>query len=222
MGYTVNMAAIFGAGRQGRAADVSYRLINSDGSWNGAAVTAGIIETSPGTYAASVTFPDRFRGYIVWTLTGVTNIVLSEPVNPEALELVALLAAGVGPYQIDVTLQTSAPAPVQGLQVILLNQALTLQRGWGLSESAGQVHFGVEPGTYKLAVMTSPGYQTPGTQTIIVTNANLAPVYTLTAQSYPAPGSALLCRVFGRVVNLKGKAVSGVKVEFRLSANTPA
>lgn len=50
---------------------VGYQLLDSAGSITAARTTAGVYQTAPGIYAAYVSFPDNFRGQILWD-TGTT------------------------------------------------------------------------------------------------------------------------------------------------------
>lgn len=45
---------------------VGYTLLDSAGSITSARTTSGVYQTAPGIYAAYVTFPDNFRGQILW------------------------------------------------------------------------------------------------------------------------------------------------------------
>lgn len=58
----------FGKSRSGISGSVGYALFNTDGSVNSARTNTGVYEltASSGMYAAFVSFPDDFRGSIVW------------------------------------------------------------------------------------------------------------------------------------------------------------
>ena len=45
---------------------VGYQLLNYDGTVTLSRTTAGVYQTAPGLYAAYITFPDEFRGQILW------------------------------------------------------------------------------------------------------------------------------------------------------------
>ena len=45
---------------------VGYQLLDVTGSLVGTRVTSGVYQTAPGIYAAYVSFPDSFRGQILW------------------------------------------------------------------------------------------------------------------------------------------------------------
>jgi hypothetical protein len=50
---------------------VGYQLINYEGNVTAARTISGVHQTAPGIYAAYITFPDEFRGQILWD-TGTT------------------------------------------------------------------------------------------------------------------------------------------------------
>lgn len=45
---------------------VGYTLLDSTGSISSPRTTGGVIQLAPGIYSAYVTFPDNFRGQILW------------------------------------------------------------------------------------------------------------------------------------------------------------
>lgn len=45
---------------------VGYQLINNDGTVTVARTTNGVYQTAPGIYSAYITFPNEFRGQILW------------------------------------------------------------------------------------------------------------------------------------------------------------
>lgn len=48
------------------ASGVGYQLLDETGAVSAARTTAGVYQTAPGIYAAYVSFPDNFRGQILW------------------------------------------------------------------------------------------------------------------------------------------------------------
>lgn len=50
---------------------VGYTLLDATGSITSSRTTSGVIQLAPGIYSAYVTFPDNFRGQILWD-TGTT------------------------------------------------------------------------------------------------------------------------------------------------------
>jgi hypothetical protein len=81
MAYTAFTTVTFGPAKAGLGT-VGYRLYNADGSTNGARVATGITERSPGTYGATITFPDSFVGEVRWDTGEGTPAYASSPVNP--------------------------------------------------------------------------------------------------------------------------------------------
>lgn len=64
---------------------VGYQLLDSAGSTISLRTTTGVYQTAPGIYSAYVSFPDNFRGQILWD-TGtafVTTYYASEAYNVE-------------------------------------------------------------------------------------------------------------------------------------------
>jgi uncharacterized protein YoxC len=49
---------------------VGYQILDTSGTVVSARTTAGVYQTAPGIYAAYITFPDNFRGQILWD-TGI-------------------------------------------------------------------------------------------------------------------------------------------------------
>jgi hypothetical protein len=45
---------------------VGYQLLDTSGSPTASRTTAGVYQTAPGIYAAYISFPDNFRGQILW------------------------------------------------------------------------------------------------------------------------------------------------------------
>ena len=45
---------------------VGYTLLSSNGSVTVARTTVGVYQTAPGIYAANVSFPDNFKGQVLW------------------------------------------------------------------------------------------------------------------------------------------------------------
>lgn len=45
---------------------VGYTLLSTDGTVSVARTTTGVYQTAPGIYAANVSFPDNFKGQILW------------------------------------------------------------------------------------------------------------------------------------------------------------
>jgi hypothetical protein len=58
----------FGTNRTGAlgASGVGYQLIDEAGSISAARTTVGVYEPAPGIYSAYITFPDGFRGQVLW------------------------------------------------------------------------------------------------------------------------------------------------------------
>lgn len=80
MPYTAFTCAIFGPSKAGLTT-AGYRLFNADGTANGSRIAAGVTERSPGTYGATITFPDAFVGEVRWDTGGGTPSYASAPVN---------------------------------------------------------------------------------------------------------------------------------------------
>lgn len=45
---------------------VGYQLLDETGSVDAARTTVGVYQTAPGIYAAYISFPDNFRGQVLW------------------------------------------------------------------------------------------------------------------------------------------------------------
>jgi hypothetical protein len=60
--------ANFGASLTGRAATISYTILNADGSVNQARTNSGVYEiiANSGIYSANIVFDDNFHGQILW------------------------------------------------------------------------------------------------------------------------------------------------------------
>jgi hypothetical protein len=55
---------------------VGYQLLDTSGGVVSSRTTTGVYQTAPGIYAAYVSFPDDFRGQILWD-TGTTFVTAS-------------------------------------------------------------------------------------------------------------------------------------------------
>ena len=55
---------------------VGYQLLDTSGGVVSSRTTTGVYQTAPGIYAAYVSFPDNFRGQILWD-TGTTFVTAS-------------------------------------------------------------------------------------------------------------------------------------------------
>lgn len=55
---------------------VGYQLLDQTGSTVGPRSTAGVYQTAPGIYAAYISFPDNFRGQVLWD-TGTAFLTAS-------------------------------------------------------------------------------------------------------------------------------------------------
>lgn len=55
---------------------VGYQLLDTTGAAVAARTTAGVYQTAPGIYAAYVSFPDNFRGQVLWD-TGTAFLTAS-------------------------------------------------------------------------------------------------------------------------------------------------
>jgi len=122
MSYSEFAGVAFGSRKSGLST-VGYRLYNSDGSANGARVTAGIFETAPGTYGATVVFPDGFVGELRWDTGEGTPRYASVFVNPlssaERSALAnALLDLGAG-VEANLTLRQA----LRGFTAVLLGKS---------------------------------------------------------------------------------------------------
>ncbi len=98
MSYQRTKSASLGAPATGGTP--SYKLINSDFSANGGAVTTGISElvAGSGIYGALVTFPSGFRGWLAWTVVvGPNTFYAAFPINPESDEYLDSAISGVPP-----------------------------------------------------------------------------------------------------------------------------
>lgn len=83
MSYTKFSGVAFGSRKSGLST-VGYRLYNTNGTASGSRVTAGVAETAPGNYAATVTFPDDFTGEIRWDTGEGSPRYASDFINPDA------------------------------------------------------------------------------------------------------------------------------------------
>jgi hypothetical protein len=62
---------------------VGYLLYDVEGNPSGSRITAGVENLSGGQFAALVTIPDDFRGYIKWDSGEGSPVYASDPINPE-------------------------------------------------------------------------------------------------------------------------------------------
>lgn len=85
MSYQLFETVSFGGSKAGLLT-VGYTLFNPNGSVNTTRTTAGIVSLGDGQYAAMVTYPDGFRGYIQWDTGEVELLSVSAAVNPEEAE----------------------------------------------------------------------------------------------------------------------------------------
>lgn len=58
----------FGKSKQGATgpSGVGYQVLDTAGSVVSARTTSGVYQTAPGIYGAFITFPDDFRGQVLW------------------------------------------------------------------------------------------------------------------------------------------------------------
>lgn len=73
----------FGATKAGLESSVGYRIINTVGTVVVDRTSVGVYETFPGTgiYAKLITFPDDFRGSILWDTGEATPVYAIEEYN---------------------------------------------------------------------------------------------------------------------------------------------
>ena len=73
----------FGATRSGLEGSVGYRIMNTVGTVVVERTTEDVYETYPGTgiYAKLITFPDDFRGSILWDTGGANPVYATEEYN---------------------------------------------------------------------------------------------------------------------------------------------
>lgn len=55
---------------------VGYQLLDETGTVQSSRTTTGVYQTAPGIYAAYITFPDNFRGQVLWD-TGTAFLTAS-------------------------------------------------------------------------------------------------------------------------------------------------
>ena len=55
---------------------VGYQLLDTSGAVSSPRTTSGVYQTAPGIYAAYITFPDNFRGQVLWD-TGTAFLTAS-------------------------------------------------------------------------------------------------------------------------------------------------
>lgn len=73
----------FGSNKSGLVGSVGVRLLNTRGTTTSARTSVGIYETFPnsGIYASLITFPDKFRGVIMWDTGEASPKYASEEYN---------------------------------------------------------------------------------------------------------------------------------------------
>lgn len=93
----------FGSTKTGLVSSVGYRLIDETGTPVQDRVQSGVYETFPGTgiYSATITFPEGFKGTILWDIDGVRPIYAAEEFNN------AVNGAGVSQQVTEVTSQVN-------------------------------------------------------------------------------------------------------------------
>jgi hypothetical protein len=118
MAYTAFTTVTFGPAKAGLGT-VGYRLYNADGTANGARVATGVTERSPGTYGATISFPDSFVGEVRWDTGEGTPAYASSPVNPSDAESTNTLLTRL-PSALTITggkvdVNSLSPASVQAI-----------------------------------------------------------------------------------------------------------
>ena len=85
MSYQLAKSVAFGSGKAGLST-VGYTLLNYDGTVNTARSTSGVVALGAGQYAARITFPDAFQGFVKWDTGEGVPAYASEEVNPQTGE----------------------------------------------------------------------------------------------------------------------------------------
>ncbi len=80
MSYTDFKGVAFGESKAGLAT-VGYQLFNPNGTSVATRITAGVLQTVPGTYGATVTFPDNFTGEVRWDTGEALPLYVSDFIN---------------------------------------------------------------------------------------------------------------------------------------------
>lgn len=223
MSWTEYTAVNFGLGKAGLTT-VGYRLYNSGGSALAARITAGIVERTPGVYAASVVFPDTFVGELRWDSGEVTPIYASNFVNPRDGEnldakISSIVASGgsgsgSGAFTVTVTV-TDGASPLENATVRLVEGAQNLVVKTNVS---GVATFALDAATYSVAIV-KPGYQFTPDTIVVIGAGNFNKVMSL--MTPPPPFDTTLCRVFGSFETIDNRPLANVLVTFTLIAPDP-
>jgi hypothetical protein len=193
-----------GSARTGLA--LRARLINADGSTNGPEVTAGIAEVGNGEYAATLTYPDGFAGFVRF-YTNAYPGTFQTAASYNAAEVVP--GTGMGARTITFTVTASA-VPVQGATV---RMTIGQQSYTAVTDVNGQAVFNLDDGTYAWSA-SKPGYT--GSNGTLVVTGNAAQAAALTAFAPPAPPAGLITGTLW-VFKGNGQLQASGKVQFRLA-----
>lgn len=139
MSYTRLSGAAFGKGKTGLST-VGYRLYNADNTPNGPRITAGVTESVvPGSYGATVTYPNSFVGKEVWDTGEGTPAYAEKIINPgESEYLDTNVGSRLAPTTTGRTLDVSATGEA-GVDWANVGSPTSAQNLSGTSISTAQV-----------------------------------------------------------------------------------
>ena len=81
MSLTFPKVSSFGGSKTGLVGTIGVTLLNPDGSVYIARATAGIYEIGGGCYGKNITFPDNWKGSIMWDTGGASPVYAVEDYN---------------------------------------------------------------------------------------------------------------------------------------------
>jgi hypothetical protein len=150
----------------------------------------------------------------------VWDEMLAQHLNPGSTgEALARLAAGlVGAWQIEINVQDTTPAPIQGVRIDIFDNTNTNFLGRVYTDLNGKVNVALDTGAYALRMFKS-GYSFTVPEVLTVT-ADGSVTYTGTSLIIIVPPSdPNLCAIYGTVRNAAGKPVPNARVT--VYASTP-
>ena len=192
--------------------DVGYRWYDSSEVAVGARVTSGIVDGGEGWYTAGSASRPTNAVSVRWDSTGTPAA--------NAREYFDLTNVGSGAYAITVTV-TDGTSPLQTAIVRVTNGITSIAQ---TTDASGNASFSLDAATWTVTA-TKSGYSfTPTTRTAtgnqagtLVNNLVMAVVVSTIPD---APEEVTLCRLFGYLETLDGKAAKNCK--FKVSLVTAA
>lgn len=108
MSYRVTVSVNLGLGETGVV--LNAQLIDTSGSNVGSLITTGFVEVGNGTYLWDYSLvPDDFRGGVVFTDSGTSEVVSIMSLSPEDVELIGEILSGVGSITVPDPLENQVP-----------------------------------------------------------------------------------------------------------------